>query len=286
MIPSSMQKVVLPKCCTLCYNHNKEGQTTDSAGKLKRRTNNFEIVLCILLTCVFSFCFILCAEAKTVRPLETDPDSVDLANGSFCAGVDNPEAIPEGHFTLTLGLEDSYATEEIKSLDPGDTVVVNGKEYDVELVIIHGLYDEDGDGEYDADTTAVRDAEKHREIIDRLELSVTEDKEIVPYAYEVCAEDDYSLVFCIVSDTACFVQYNDCTMYSPVGTVEVLLPLPESFSYYDFSGGEENGPLTAEEFIENVTTHGSFNPYNTSAVLKNGLLVKIGHSDYPEGPEE
>ena len=244
-------------------------------------------VLCILLACVFSFCFILCAEAKTVRPLETDPDSVDLANGSFCAGVENPETIPEGHFTLTLALEDRYPAEEIAVLEPGDTVVVSGKEYTVELVVIHGKYDEDGDGEYDSSCTTVRNAEKYRDIIDRLELAIDEEKECVPTGYEVCAKDEYSsLFFPVVSDTDCFVVIDDCTLYSPVGTAEVQLPLPEGFAYYNFSGGEENGPLTAEEFIEDVTTYGGFNPYNTSAVLENGLLVRIGHSDYPEGPEE
>ena len=69
---------------------------------------------CVLIMCmIFSFCCVLCAEAATVRPRETDPDSYDLANGSFCAGVENPGTIPEGHFTLTLALEDRYSTEEI-----------------------------------------------------------------------------------------------------------------------------------------------------------------------------
>ena len=244
--------------------------------------------LCVLIMCmILSFCCVLCAEAATVRPRETDPDSYDLANGSFCAGVENPGTIPEGHFTLTLALEDRYSTEEIAALEPGDTVVAGGKEYTVELVVIHGEYDEDGDGEYDSNCTTVRDAEKYRDIIDRLELAIDEEKESVTTGYEVCAKDEYSsLFFRIVSDTDCFVVINDCTLYSPVGTVEVSLPLPEGFTYYDFSGGEENGPLTAEAFLEAVTADGGFNPYNTSAELENGLPVSISHSDYPESPED
>ena len=140
---------------------------------------------CVLLACMLCCCLILCAEAKTVCPLETAPDSYDLANGSFCAGVENPETISEGHFTLTLALEDRYAAEEIAALEPGDTVVVNGKEYTVELVVIHGAYDEDGDGEYESSCTTVRDAEKYRDIIDRLELAIDGEKEIVPEGYEV-----------------------------------------------------------------------------------------------------
>ena len=242
---------------------------------------------CILIACMLSFCCTVCAGARTVRPLETDPGSIDLADGEFCAGVENGETIAEGHFTLTLALEDRYAAEEIAGLEPGDTVIAGGKEYTVELVVIHGEYDEDGDGEYDGSGTTVRDAEKYRDVMDRLEIVISEEEGIVPEAYEVCAKDEYySLVFPIVSEKECFVQIDDCTLFTPVGSAEVTLPLSEGFVYYDHSGGEESGPLTAEEFIRHVTTYGGFNPYNTSAVLENGQPVRIDHSDYPEGPEE
>ena len=35
-----------------------------------------------------------------------------------------------------------------------------------------------------------------------------------------------------------------------MGTAEVTLPLPDGFVYYDYSGGEESCPLTAEEFTD------------------------------------
>lgn len=242
---------------------------------------------CILTACMLCFCCAVCAEAKTVRPLENDPAGCDLASGEFCAGVENAESIAGGHFTLTLALEDRYAVEEIAGLEPGDTVIAGGKEYTVELVVIHGGYDEDGDGEYDAYGTTVRNAEQYRDVMDRLEIVITEKEGIVPEAYEVCAKDEYSsLFFPIVSETECFVQVDDCTLFTPVGSAEVTLPLPDGFVYYDHSGGEENGPLTAEEFIRHVTAYGGFNPYNTSAVMENGQPVRIDHSDYPEGPEE
>ena len=244
---------------------------------------------CILATCILSLCCVLCAEAKTVSPLEPAPDSYDPANGEFCAGVEDPATIPEGHFTLTLALEDRYAVGEIDGLEPGDTVVAGGKEYTVELVIIHAEYDEDGDGEYDGSSTFVRDAEKYSDIIDRYELSVEDasDREIAPYAYEVCAKDEYdSPGFQMISGTECHAVINDCTLYTVVGTAEVQLPLPDSFAYYYLSAGEENGPLPAETFLEDVTTHGSFNPYNTGVRMENGLPVRIDHSDYPEGPND
>lgn len=243
---------------------------------------------CVLAACILCLCCVLCAEAKTVSPLEPDPGSYDLANGEFCAGVDDPSTIPEGHFTLTLALEDRYAAEEIAGLEPGDTVVAGGKEYTVELVVIHGEYDEDGDGEYDGSTTTVRDAEKYRDIINRLELDITEDpdRKIVPYAYEVCAKDEYDPpVFHVNQDAGCYAVINDCTLFTVVGTTEVRLPLPDSFAYYSFSAGEENGPLPAETFLEDVATRNNFNPYNTSVKMDNGLPVRIDHSDYPEGPE-
>ena len=242
---------------------------------------------CILAVCMLCFCCLACAEAKTVRPLEIDPAGYDLASGEFCAGVENAESIPEGHFTLTLALEDRYAAEEIAELEPGDTVIVGGKEYTVELVVIHGEYDEDGDGEYDSSGTTVRNAEQFRDVMDRLEIVITEDAEIIPEAYEVCAKDEYSsIAFLIVSETECLVQVDDCTLFTPVGSVEVTLPLPDGFVCYDYSGGEEGGPLTAEEFIRRVTDYSGFNPYNTTVVMENGRPVRIDHSDYPEGPEE
>ena len=241
---------------------------------------------CMLAVCMLCLCCLVCAEAKTVRPLEIDPAGCDLANGQFCAGVENAETIAGGHFTLTLAMEDRYAAEEIAGLEPGDTVIAGGKEYTVELVVIHGEYDEDGDGEYDGYGTTVRDAEQYRDVMDRLEIVITGEEGIVPGTYEVCAKDEYgSLAFPIVSETECLVRINDCTLFTPVGTAEVMLPLPDGFVYYDYSGGEESGPLTAEEFIRRVTDYGGFNPYNTSVVMENGRPVRIDHSDYPEGPE-
>ena len=183
-----------------------------------------------------------------------------------------------------------YLAREVilRAVEPGDTVVAGGKEYTVELVVIHGEYDEDGDGEYDGSTATVRDAEKYRDIIDRLELDITEDpdREIVPYTYEVCAKGEYdSLSFLVDKDAGCHAVINDCTLFTVVGTTEVRLPLPDSFAYYYFSAGEENGPLPAETFLEDVTTYGSFNPYNTNVRMENGLPVRIDHSSYPEGPE-
>lgn len=242
---------------------------------------------CILTACMLCFCGTVCAEAKTVQPLEIDPAGYALASGEFCAGVENAESIAEGHFTLTLALADRYAAEEIAGLEPGDTVIAGGKEYTIELVVIHGGYDEDGDGEYDGYGTTVRNAEQYRDVMDRLEIVISEKEGIVPEAYEICAEDEFSsLIFPIVSETECLVQIDDCTLFTPVGSAEVTIPLPDGFVYYDHSGGEEKGPLTAEEFIRDVTASGGFNPYNTSAVMENGRLVRIDHSDYPEGPEE
>lgn len=242
---------------------------------------------CILAVCMLCFCCLVCAGAETVRPLEIDPAGCDLANGEFCAGVENAESIAGGHFTLALALEDRYAAEEIAGLEPGDTVIAGGKEYTVELVVIHGGYDKDGDGEYDGYGTTVRDAEQFRDVMDRLEIVISGEEGIVPEAYEVCAKDEYrSLVFLIVSETECVVQINDCTLFTPVGSAEVTLPLPDGFAYYDHSGGEVNGPLTAEEFVRHVMDGNGFNPYNTSVVMENGQPVRIDHSDYPEGPEE
>ena len=91
--------------------------------------------------------------------------------------------------------------------------------------------------------------------------------------------------FLVDKDAGCHAVINDCTLFTVVGTTEVRLPLPDSFAYYYFSAGEENGPLPVETFLEDVTTYGSFNPYNTNVRMENGLPVRIDHSSYPEGPE-
>ena len=43
---------------------------------------------CVLATCILSLCCVLCAEAKTVGPLEHAPDSYDLAKKAKELGLD------------------------------------------------------------------------------------------------------------------------------------------------------------------------------------------------------
>ena len=107
------------------------------------------------------------AETAAVRPLEIKADDYDTGNGEFWFDMDAVEDYGGGPLTLTLYLEDRYSLEEIENLRPGDTIEVLGDTYTVDLVVIHGWYDKDGDGEYDTGSITVKDPDQVRDLLDK-----------------------------------------------------------------------------------------------------------------------
>ena len=224
------------------------------------------------------------ASAGNIRPAEIAPDSYDLRNGEFCAGLEQAGEPGEG-FTLTLCVEDLYDAEEIRNLRPGDTVEVCGHSFTVDLIVIHGEYDSDGDGEPDTGATAVADPEQAKDALERHELVADEVEGLVPYAYEVIPrEDDFGgyVSFRIREGDRWPAMINDCVPWTQVGSMEVALPLPEGFAYHEYSGGEETDS-TAEDFLGELSE--DFNPYNTTVRIADGKLMEVRHSDYPSDPE-
>ena len=220
---------------------------------------------------------------KQIAPAKITPDRADPDNGWFCIGLESTRGDGKG-FSLVLALEDLYNAEEIMNLDRGDTVAVCGQTFTVDLVVIHGEYDSDGDGETDTGDITVKDPDQVRDLLDQYEIVITE-HELIPTAYEIYPrEKDFGgYISFIVNDTALWpAMINDCTPWTQVASAEVLLPLPEGFVYQDVSGGEETTG-TAEDFLSRLDA--GFNPYNTSGRFENGKLVEVIHSDYPEGPE-
>ena len=56
-----------------------------------------------------------------------------------------------------------------------------------------------------------------------------------------------------------------------------------------YQDGEIGGTLDADGFVSMVTNTDSapvLNQYNTMVRFENGLLMMIGHQDYPYGPDE
>ena len=207
-----------------------------------------------LLVLVFTVFFSACADATDVRPLDINPEEIDLNNGTFCLNVRNEERISEdGFFTAELYLEDRYDAEQVKALAPGDTVEMNGAIWTVDEIIIH-------QDEYPEEQAVY---------------------EIVP------VEEYYGyMVFSPTADGTCIAVIDDWVPVTPVGEIRVSMPLPERFTYVRISSGEEKDPVGADVFLEDLDMFGGFNPYNSTCVMEDGALVNVLHSSYPWGPEE
>ena len=127
-----------------------------------KKALSFLFILALLLTAASSF-----AETKHIGPLEFTPESYDLNNGEFWFETDIDGESTGDSFIMTLYLEDRYEPDEIKSLKKGDTVEVDGKTYTVDVVVIHGWYDSNGDGKTDAGYIFAEDQETAQYILER-----------------------------------------------------------------------------------------------------------------------
>ncbi len=73
-----------------------------------------------------------------------------------------------------------------------------------------------------------------------------------------------------------------------LGSVKVQLPLTEDFEYIRIVAGEEEDPVGAQEFINDLEmfSQDSFTAYNTTCEFRDGQLIRVISSSYPQGPEE
>ena len=215
------------------------------------------ILTAVLLILLLSFCAFACASAAEIRPIPVDHDTVDLSNGEFRLSVRSTGRITgSGFFLAVLYQQDHYDAEQIKGLAAGDTVYMNDLPWTVSEVVIHT---DDGD-----ETLAV---------------------------YEIYPVEDFDgyLVFQPCEDGTFVAVIDDCAAVTLLGTVKVSLPLPDRFGYVRIAAGEEQDPLGADELIEALKQEDAaetFTAWNTSCVFENGELVRVVHSDYPEGLDE
>ena len=213
---------------------------------MKRNHRPAAVLILLLALCVAA-----CAHAADIRPL-TDHNEIDLSNGSFCLTVKDADKITDGgYFTAALYLEDHYDGQQIEALAAGDTVLVNDRNWTVQEVVPH-LADEPG-------------------LVDCYEIYTEE-------------ENDGYIIFSHAGDGCYVCVMNDWSPVSPVGDVRVMLPLPDRFEYYS---GEETAPQDMDAFLNDLEEYGdTFSAYNTVCRFEDGVLVRVSHSSYPQGPEE
>ena len=190
-----------------------------------------------------------------VMPISVDPESIDLANGSFKARLEDLDRIDEGWFTVALYNVDEYDPEQIRNLKPGDTLLVNGEIYTVEEI---GSRDIGWIGEEDI----VWDV-------------VTEEECWGGLWFREYGQDTFA------------AYLNDWIPCTYAGSVKVTLPLPEKFELYAVPGGEDPEVYTRDEFPEKLREDdwSIYNEYNMSAAFEDGELVWIWRSGYPHGPD-
>ncbi len=215
------------------------------------------------------------AEAGAVRRLELTQGSYDLDNGEFWFSVNAVENPGVGHFTMALYLEDRYSLAEIESLCPGDVFEVLGETYTVELVVIHGWYDSDGDGKYDAGSIAVKDPDQVKDLLDKYDL-VLSGKELFPSSYEIYTQEEFDgyIAFTVGNDGFCHPLVNDSSFRTLIGTVEIPLPLPEGFTCRidDEFGNNDIDGGTAQDFL--AALEYGCDCYSDIARFENGKLVE------------
>ena len=190
------------------------------------------------------------AEKEVLRPADVSGTQVDNRNGTYWARITDTDRIMSGgFFTVELYVQDLYALDRVWALQEGDRVEVNGTVYTVKSL----QPEEDG----------------------RRELYVQEDF------------DGY-IVFAQASDTECTALVNDWTPSTKVGTEKIMMPLANDFSFFWVQGDEDAAVYDADSFVSMVTngeTAPVLNQYNTMVRFENGLLMAIGHQDYPYGPD-
>ena len=211
------------------------------------------ILTAALLVLLCSLCITACA--AEIRPVPVDHDKLDPGNGDFRLSFRSTDRIGDkGYFIAALYLQDHYEAEQIRSLTRGDAVLINDRIWTVKEIIPHT-----DPGSPDTVT-----------------------------AYEICPEEvfDGYMVFEPCKDGSFVAVVNDWIPVTSVGFNKVLLPLPDSFRYIPMISGEEEMPLSAEEFLNSLQAdENPFNAYNTSGIFENGNLVSITHASYPNGPD-
>lgn len=215
------------------------------------------ILTAILIALFLVLAMIACASAAEVHPVPVDHDRVDLNNGIFSLTVSNRDRISNGgYFIAVLYQEDCYDGEQIRALVPGDTLYADDRKWTVKEIVLHS--DEEDPDE--------------------------------PASYEIYTEEEMDgyLAFWPRTDGSYVAVINDWNPVVLLGSVKVQLPLTEDFEYIRIVAGDEEDPVGAQDFINDLEmfSQDSFTAYNTTCEFRDGQLIRVISSSYPQGPEE
>ena len=194
------------------------------------------------------------ALSADVMPLPADPDT-DLGNGTYRFRVEDAAHLDEGWLTLGLYLVDRYDPEQIKSLKPGNTVLVSGQVYTV------------------------------AEEVEPVDIGIPEKEYMI---WEIVTEEPCwgGLWFSRYTDDSFAAHLDDWIPCTYAGSVRVELPLADGFKYEVYSGTDGFLPYGAEDFLREVPEDFYlYNQYNSDATFRDGVLAEISVSAYPGGPE-
>ena len=196
--------------------------------------------------------------AAKVSPLPVDTSTLDFSNGFFDVQIEDIEQIVQNQsLTFSLYLDDHYDPDQIRNLSPGDTILVAGNVYTVKDI-------------------SIRD--------DRW---FEDDPESLVYEIETEEEDWEGIHFLQLSNGSFIANVGDWAPVTYVEQITIPLPLPASFVYYDYPGGEDPETGTEEDLLNDLrdSSPSFFSPYNTSIFLRDGELLELHNWSYPWGPE-
>lgn len=189
-----------------------------------------------------------------VMPIPLDPEP-DLENGSFSVNVEDLDHVKNGWVTLALYKTDHYNREQVESLVPGQTILVNGEVYTVASDV-----EARDESWFEDEESLVWDIETEEECWDGIRFQTNGTETLTAYV-------------------------GDWIPVTFVGRVRVSLPASEGFKFVVYPGGEEPETFGADEFIRRLREDWSvYNQYNSDAVLEDGKLTYMSVSGYPHGP--
>ena len=184
----------------------------------------------------------------------------DLQDNSYLLRVEDADRIEsDGYFTAALCRTDYYSAEDVRAMQPGDTILIQDLVLTITDMDPRGVND-DGSW-YEVDLIAVEHAIKDQYYSFTLEQT----------------GDDYVAYF-----------GNDNHSASRIGEVRIQVPSSNKVAYYSvlYDYTLYTDDLLGEVKEDPAMFGFGWNEYNHSCNFRNGQLVSVDTWDYPYGPDD